>query len=191
MRIGIFGGSFDPVHLGHIKLALSAKKEYKLDKVIFIPAHRPPHKKDKKLLLGRYRLKMLSLALKPFPYFRIGRYELDRKSVTYTYETLEHYRGKFKSSKLFLLIGGDSLAEISGWKKTGKILELADLIVGRRKKINASAPASIGGGVHFIKRRMPDISSSEIRERIRNGRDISGLVRPGVRDYILKNELYC
>jgi nicotinate-nucleotide adenylyltransferase len=189
-RIGIFGGSFDPVHLGHIKLALSAKKEYKLDSVIFVPARRPPHKRNKNLLSGNKRRKMLSLALKPFPCLSIDAYELKKRAAAFTYRTMEHYRSKFPDSKLYFIAGGDSLAEMRTWKNPERILELSELIVGRRKGAGAAVPLKFRGRVNFLKRSLPGISSSEIRGRIKKGTPVSGLVPPEVEKYIVKNELY-
>jgi len=184
-RIGIFGGSFDPVHLGHIKLALSAKREYNLDKVIFVPAYRPPHKKDKKLLPGRFRVKMLSLALKDFPFFCVDKYELNRRTVTYTYNTIEYFRRKYRGDSLYFIAGSDSLAEFRSWKNPEMILRNAELLVGRRK--GAPRHKVLSGylpGVHFLKSGLPDVSSTGIRKGARAALD------PAVKRYITNHGLY-
>lgn len=183
-RIGIFGGSFDPVHLGHIKLALSAKKEYKLDTVIFVPARKPPHKQDKKLLPGKTRLKMLSLALKGLRSVRIDAYELKRPGASYTYRTLEHYSRKFRGAELFFIAGGDSLSDMKHWKRPERILQLAEPITGRRRGARKLP------GARYLKASMPRVSSSEVRSRLRRGLSAAGLVPREVEKYIKANGLY-
>jgi len=183
-RIGIFGGSFDPVHMGHIKLALSAKREYNLDKVIFVPAYRPPHKTDKKLLPGSLRVKMLSLALRRFHFFSVDKFELNRRAVTYTYSTIEHFKNKYRGGRLFFIVGSDSLAQFRSWKNPEKILQNAELLVGRRKGAAAKAPARFRNEVHFLKSRIPEVSSTDIRKGTRTALD------PAVKRYILNHGTY-
>jgi nicotinate-nucleotide adenylyltransferase len=119
---------------------------------------------DKKLLPGSLRVKMLSLALKDFPFFRIDKYELNRRAVTYTYRTLKHFRKKYRGDSLYFIVGSDSLAKFRSWKKPEKILQNAELLVGRRKGAPAKAPAKFADAVHFLKSRIPDISSTSIRK---------------------------
>src|SRR3989339_776506 len=111
MRLGLFGGSFDPVHCGHMELARAARGECGLDRVFFIPALRPPHKKGRALTDARHRLAMLRLAVRPYPAFSISAFELNRKTTTYTYRTLEYFRARYPGAELFFILGSDSLSE--------------------------------------------------------------------------------
>jgi nicotinate-nucleotide adenylyltransferase len=188
LRLGLFGGSFDPVHCGHLQLALAAQKEFKLQKVVFVPARRPPHKKDKELLPAGKRVRMLSLALAPYPGMSISSFELRRKQTTYTYQTLRHFRRKFPDADLFFIIGSDSLNELSTWKRSDLLFTLCRFIVGRRK---GSRPRRTGTApADFLAGCLPAISSSGIRDRVRQGRSIKGLVPPVIERYIRTECLY-
>ena len=136
LRIGLFGGSFDPVHIGHVALARSARKEFKLDKVIFIPAKVPPHKLQKRLTPANVRLKMLSAAIKPYKKFLISRYEIDRKPPTYTYQTVAHFKRFYPGSKLFFIIGMDSFVELKTWKKIDTLMGQLQFIAGKRHGVS-------------------------------------------------------
>lgn len=189
-RVGLFGGSFDPVHKGHIRLALLAKKEFRLNKVIFIPAYKPPHKAHKVLTSPSHRLKMLLLAVKKYPSLSVSSVELDRKKAVYTYQTLEHFSRACPKCDLFFIVGSDSLAEMDNWKKPAKILELSRLIVGRRR--NAAAPASKLGHerVFVLSGQIPPASSSEIRKKIKAGQPYKTMLPTTVHKHIKKHGLY-
>ncbi|MFH1369068.1 MAG: nicotinate-nucleotide adenylyltransferase [Elusimicrobiota bacterium] len=201
-RIGLFGGSFDPVHAGHLKLASLAKKEFRLGKVIFIPAFTPPHKKHKALSNPSRRLKMLSLAIKPHPSFSVSRFELNKRKPVFTYRTLEHFSKKYRGSALFFILGSDSLADIKSWKRPGRILELSELIVGVRK--GAAKPGKPSAGrVHVLRKTLPSVSSTGIRMLAQSSRKtedgrrktdlknkLKGLVPNAVASYIIKNGIY-
>lgn len=190
MRIGLFGGSFDPVHLGHLELAKAAKDEYKLDKIFFIPAKFPPHKLNKKLLSPAKRLGFLSAALKPFKAFKISRYELERGSTTYTYITAAHFKKRFPGAELFFIIGGDSLAELATWKSIGKLAKTLKFIVGKRPGISLDQDFPYRDSVLFVKKKMPCVSSTEIRRLAGLGRPLKGFVPASVEKLILKNGIY-
>lgn len=189
LRIGLFGGSFDPVHNGHLRLAEFAKKEFKLDKVVFIPAYDPPHRKQKKLSPPAARLKMLSLAAGRKPGFEISRYELNKKRPVYTYRMLEHFSKEFRGSTLFFIAGSDSLADMKHWKRPGRILELAEVITGVRKG-SVKPKRSAGGRIHVLSRPIPRVSSTGIRELAAKGAPLKGLVPPAVASYIRKHDIY-
>lgn len=195
-RIGLFGGSFDPVHKGHIRLALLAKKEFRLDKVIFIPAYKPPHKTQKVLTSPRHRLKMLALAVKKYPALSVSLLEINRKKPVYTYQTLESFAKTCPKCDLFFIAGSDSLADMENWKKPSRILELSRLIVGRRKNSGAgSSFASLAAKfgherVFVISGQLPPVSSSDIRKRIKTGRPYRALLPAAVYKHIKKHGLY-
>ncbi len=189
LRIGLFGGSFDPVHSGHLQLARAALSEFRLDRIIFIPARQPPHKQQRKMTAVAHRCAMLSLALRPYRSFRVSKYELNRPSTTYTYQTLRYFHRRFPRAELFFIIGSDSLAELHAWKRSGLLAKLSVFIAGKRP----DAPAGkylFPGDVRFLKKPIRRVSSSDIRERGAKGRSLKGLVPEAVRKYILKQKLY-
>jgi nicotinate-nucleotide adenylyltransferase len=190
VRLGIFGGSFDPVHRGHLQLAILATKEFNLEKVFFVPARQPPHKKGKKLTPARDRMAMLSKAIEPYPRFTISRFELERKSTTYTYQTLNSFKRQFPSARLFFLMGSDSLAELHTWKNAAALARLCDFIVGVRKGAPKRCRLALANKVHYISRPILPISSSLVRERVQSGRPIKRLVPPAVERYIENKKLY-
>lgn len=190
MKIGLFGGSFDPVHNGHIKLAKAALKELRLDTVIFIPAKYPPHKLNKKLLPAATRLKLLSIALKPYNNFTISRYELARKSVTFTFRTVSHFRKLYPSAELFFIIGGDSLAELKTWKNAEKLAETIRFLVGKRPGIKIPAPVPFKDSVLFIKQKLPEVSSSCVRARAALNQSLKRLVPFEVEKEIFSKGIY-
>ncbi|MBN1620963.1 MAG: nicotinate (nicotinamide) nucleotide adenylyltransferase [Endomicrobiales bacterium] len=189
-RIGLFGGSFNPVHNGHISLALASKKELKLKKVIFIPAALPPHKKTVCLAPKKHRLNMIKIALKKHAFFEISRFELKRKRSTYTYQTVQYFIKKYPKKELFLIIGSDSLRELNTWKKPEFLLKKCSIVVGKRGKIPVSTPLIGNRRILRIKESIPPVSSSYIRYQAGNKRSIRGLVPKNVERYILKNSLY-
>jgi len=187
-RIGLFGGSFDPVHIGHIELARAAREEFDLDKVIFIPAKQPPHKLVKHLSSAAARLKMLKAALKPFNDFTISRYELGRKPTTYTYQTAAHFKKLYPCSELFFIIGTDSLVELDTWKEIGRLVKEVRFIAGKRPGIKTGGRYC--GSVKLLKKKLPGVSSSKVRELSASGRSLRGFVPAPVEKVLRKSRLY-
>lgn len=188
-RIGLFGGSFDPVHRGHIALARMAAHELELDEVIFIPAKKPPHKLSKQLAPARHRASMLKAAIAAYPKFSISDFELKRPSTTFTYQTVEYFKKKFPGSQLFFIIGTDSLADLATWKRIGHLMELCVFVAGKRPGA-AAKNAPHAGKVLFLSKAAPAISSTEIRGLAAAGHSLAGLVSPSVAGYIHRNGLY-
>ena len=188
-RIGIFGGSFDPVHNGHLELALLAKKEYSLDRVIFVPAYHPPHKKTRKLTSANHRLKMLKLSLKPYPFFYISHFELNKKKPVYTYQTVRYFKDRFKNSEIFFIMGSDSLAEIKTWKKPSLIASSCAIITGKRAGI-VLKQAPFKRSILFLTKKIADISSTQIRENIQHNKPINKFVPVQVEKHIKTNRIY-
>jgi len=189
LRLGLFGGSFDPVHNGHMQLAVAAQKECALNKVIFIPAWQPPHK-ARTLAPAKDRVKMLKLAIAPYPDFRISGFELKRKKTTFTYQTVEHFHSLYPAAKLFFLLGTDSLAELGTWKNIDILASLCTFIAGKRKGVSLKKPASLAPAVHILRKPIAPVSSTQIREYVIRGRPIKGLVPQPVYEYILHHGLY-
>jgi len=184
MRLGLFGGSFDPVHLGHLVLADCCLEQAELDEVWFVPAAEQPLKPHGPRANAAHRLAMLKLALVSRPEYRISTIELDRGGVSYTVDTLEAIRVQQPAAELFFLMGADSLAELPRWHRAEEVCQLATpLIVGRA---GVEIPADV------LQIKMPDtpISSSQIRKSIAAGEDWNDLVEPAVATYINQHTLY-
>jgi len=187
MRIGILGGTFDPIHKGHLRLATAARRKLRLDRIIFIPANIAPHKKNRELLPASERYRMARLAIKGKPYFGISDYEIKKGGISYSVDTLKAFRKKTgKKAKLFFLTGSDSLSQLKAWKDFDKIAQLAEFVVAARpghsiKRIN---------GVHIIRVPTLDVSSTYIRERIKKGLSVKKFLTTGVYGYINKKGFY-
>ncbi|MCX5782037.1 MAG: nicotinate-nucleotide adenylyltransferase [Elusimicrobia bacterium] len=190
MRIGLFGGSFDPIHNGHLKLALDSKINFNLDKVIFIPAKIPPHKKTKILAKSNHRTRMILTAIKPYPFFSLSRYEINKKSTTYTFNTLRYFEKKYPNADIFFLIGSDSLNELKSWKNIGDFKTLCSFIVAQRKGYKPDKNNKYLKNAYFTKNEIQNISSSSIRNLIKKGKTVSGLVPKSIETYIIKKKLY-
>jgi len=194
-RIGIFGGTFDPPHKGHIAIAEQARKQLCLDKIYFVPAYIPPHKL--KIHLGQkhssmtaiHRLKMVKLAIKGRKEFKVSTIELKRKGISYTVDTIKNFKRQFPNAELVMIIGADNLAQFQSWKSPETILALASLAVYKRKGFNKylkNPPITF----EQIKGRILQVSSTEIRNRIRKGMSIESLVPECVANYIEQYSLY-
>ena len=184
MRVGVFGGTFDPVHVGHLAIANAALESVPLDRVLFIPARRAPLKERGPVADESDRLRMLELAVDGEPRFFVSRIELDRSGPSYTVETLEQLAG---SDDLFLILGSDAMANLPRWKDPGRIAELATLSVAERP----GAPDRVGDApiVRFDAPRL-DISSRELRARAARGLSLRYLVPEPVWKYIEARGLY-
>ncbi len=191
LRIGIFGGAFNPPHKGHLFLARKAKELLKLDKIIFIPAGRAPHRRIERDS-SRTRYKMVSLAIKNYPYFKVSDIEIKRKSRSFTIETVKKFkRNHSKNTKIYFIIGGDEALKIQKWKEYRELLKVCKFIVFPRKDFNLkSIDPWVKERVKFLNLDVPDISSSEIRSRTRFKKAIYRFVSPQVERYIKEHKLY-
>jgi nicotinate-nucleotide adenylyltransferase len=187
-RVGILGGTFDPPHNGHIAIARAALKELGLDKVVFIPARIPPHKTKRIIASPEDRFNMLRLAIDAYPDFEISRIELDRPGPSYTADTLERLRAIDPETELVLLIGTDNVSEIEGWHEPERIATLATLAAANRPGFNPGG--KYADRVVYFDMPPMDISSTEVRNRIRADMPITDLVPPEVESYIIKRRLY-
>jgi nicotinate-nucleotide adenylyltransferase len=200
MRLGIFGGSFDPVHYGHLLLAECCREQCRLDAVWFLPAAVPPHKRDRQLAPAAARIEMLELAIAGHPAFSVSRCEVDRGGVNYTVDTLGHFHAQDAAGELYLLLGADMLYDLPGWREPTRVCELATPIVVRR---SGTEPVDLGclsgevsrEGIERIRRHqveMPEIgiSSTEIRRRVASGLSIRYQTPPAVERYIQTHGLY-
>jgi nicotinate-nucleotide adenylyltransferase len=188
-RIGIFGGTFDPPHKGHIAIAEQAKRQLGLDCVWFIPAYIPPHKHQHSPTSAQHRLKMIKLAVSGRKIFKISAIELKRRGISYTIDTLKVFKQQFPEAELVLIIGADNLSQFNAWKSPRTILQLASLAVYKRKGFNPSLKDSAIDFV-ILKGRMLRVSSTEIRNRIEKGLPIRALVPNPIVLYIKRHLLY-
>ncbi len=197
MRLGLLGGTFDPVHRGHLALARAARDELGLDEVLFLPAGQPWRKAGRMIASNEHRLAMLRRALEDEPAFQVSRLELERPGPSYTADTLEAIRDDRPEDELFFLLGEDALMDLPNWARPQRILELARLAVARRvdtspEALEEAERRSPGLGERVIWLKMPAVavSATEIRERMREGQPISDLVPATVEEYIRKQGLY-
>lgn len=197
MRLGILGGTFDPIHHGHLLAAQEAHYQLCLDRVLFVPAGSPHHKPEQPVTAPHHRLRMIELAIAGKVHFGISQVDLDRPAPCYTLDTLRLLRAEIGTGIEFLfLIGSDSLADIRNWHRPSQILELCDLAVVRRpgfgfdlKALEAQIPG-LTEHLHWIQMPLLEISSSNLRQRVKSGKPISYLVPGAVERYIEEQRLY-
>jgi len=187
-KLGILGGTFDPPHVGHLILAQSALEKFQLDKILFMPAARQPHKQNKEVTSAEIRLALLKLAIKNNSRFEISEIEIKRPGLSYTCDTLKELSNIYARSQFYLIVGGDNITDIETWKHPEQIFSMA-------KVIAATRPNSKPGGFHIDKidifdSPQIDISSTMIRKLVKNGRSIKYLVPDEIEKYIIDNNLY-
>jgi len=193
LRVGVLGGTFDPVHRGHLALARAARDELTLDEVLFVPAGRPWRKAGRIVAPAQDRLAMLRLALAGEAAFRLETMELDRTGPAYTADTLEALRAARPDDELFCILGEDALADLPNWVRPERILELATLAVARREGVPKAAGERLPGlseRVVWLKMPLVPVSATEIRERVRRGLPVDELVPAAVAAYIREHDLY-
>ncbi len=190
MRIGILGGSFDPIHKGHLALAQESAKQFNLDKILFIPASHPPHKKeDHHLTSAPLRARMIALAIQDDPRWELCDLELRRPGVSYTVDTLRELRKLYpQPHELFFIAGADSFNDLKDWKEPKELLKLCEWIVAPRP--SSKLPEPLPSGFHLLKIAPILVSATELRSRIERGEDISEWVPEKVRDYMKKQKIY-
>ncbi|HRY28909.1 MAG TPA: nicotinate-nucleotide adenylyltransferase [Elusimicrobiota bacterium] len=191
MKFGILGGTFDPVHRAHVALAEAALRELKLDRVFFVPAGRPPLKNAGSVSPARHRLALLRAALRGRPKFRILLWELRRSGVSYTHHTVAYLRKRYPAAEGYLLIGGDSLKNFTRWRRWTWLLRNIRVVVGRRPGVGlGGVPSNLRKRVIFLKKKLPAVSATEIRRRVRAGETLNGFVVPAVAGHVRRAGLY-
>lgn len=196
-RLGVLGGTFDPIHHGHLVAAQEAHYQLALDRVLFVPAGNPHHKPELPATAPHHRLRMIELAITGKPHFGISRVDLDRPAPCYTLDTLRLLRSALGEGCEFVFVAGaDSLGDIRNWHRPRQILELCDLGIVQRPDVRvdfAALEAQLPGlteRLHWIQMPLLEISSSDLRQRVRRGLPISYLVPPAVEKYIEEHALY-
>lgn len=183
MKTGLFGGAFNPLHNGHLEVARSAIKTAGLDRVIFIPTGNAPHKAESGISRSD-RLEMVKLAIKSEDKMFVSDYELNRSEISYSADTVEHFKELYPGDELFFIMGDDSYNKLGSWYEPERIIKVCKLLVFPREGVN-NGPDAI-----FIKMNKVEVSSKEIRERIKTGKDFKNLLPKSVFDYIIKGDLY-
>ncbi|OPJ63772.1 nicotinate-nucleotide adenylyltransferase [Clostridium oryzae] len=198
-KIGVFGGTFDPIHIGHLYIANEAFYTLKLDKIIFMPSGNPPHKINNSITDAKIRYNMVKSAIKDRKEFVISDYEVRKESYSYTYETLEYLKGKEgKDAILYFITGCDCLFDLDKWKRPDKILENCKFVVFNRPGYNlkdiesqkAKYEKQYNAEIIFLDILKLDISSTYIRNNIMDGKNVSFFLTEGVKDIIKKEKLY-
>ena len=198
MKIGILGGTFDPVHLGHLSIAKKALEELALDKLIIVPAKLQPFKMDVPVTIGKHRLEMLKLAFEGLERVTVSDYELNQNEVSYTINTLNAFKKKYPDSEIWFLLGTDSFLKIEIWKNAKDLLTQFNLIVGARpgykdKELDIQIKyleKTYGTEIYKLSNEKFDISSTDIRNSISQGKAIDEFVPLAVERYITEYALY-
>lgn len=198
-RIGISGGTFDPIHNGHLVVAQEVMERFDLDKILFIPVGIPPHKLEKKVTCAEHRYNMVLDAISTNPFFEASRIEIDRHGYTYTIDTLRYIKSLFgEDCKLYFIIGADIVSELVTWKQYEAVFKLCEFVAVNRlgtdekefyKEIDY-LKNKYSAIFHSIKLPLFEISSTDIRERVKSHRAIKYFVPEKVEKYIYKNKLY-
>jgi nicotinate-nucleotide adenylyltransferase len=202
MRLGVYGGTFDPVHYGHLLVAECCREQLRLDRVWFLPASVPPHKQGRQLTPGSQRIEMLELAIGGHEAFEVCRYEIERGGVNYTVDTLAHFKAEDPARELFFLMGADSLRELATWKEPERLFELAVIVAVGRRDAQLGEVACDEAGYDALGSKwtlgrgawvdMPciELSSSDIRRRVSAGESIRYRTLRAVEKYIESHGLY-
>lgn len=197
-RLGIYGGSFDPVHLGHLLLAETCREACELDRVLFLPCGKSPHKPHGALATGQQRAEMLEFAVAGDPRFGVCCIELERSGPSFTVETLRQLHDEQPDSELFFLMGADSLADLPLWREPLAILKLATVVAVNRGErpppdlmtLEARLGPIVRERVRLVTMPAIELSATEIRERVRDGRGVRFRVPRAVEEYIRQQGVY-
>lgn len=195
-KLGIMGGTFDPIHLAHIYIAEEAKRQLNLDKVLFMPAGSQPLKINKNVTKASLRLEMVKEAIKGIDYFEVSDYEIKKKGMSYTYLTVENF--KAPNRKVFFITGADCLMDLEMWNGVNRIFNACEFVVFTRpgydeeklKVQKMKIEEKYNKKVILIHVNSPNISSTMIREKIRDGKKVDNLLSKNVLNIIQKEELY-
>jgi nicotinate-nucleotide adenylyltransferase len=195
-RIGIMGGTFDPIHLAHLFAAEEARFKFNLEKVIFVPCGVPAHKKPYEVTPAEHRYAMVLLATANNPYFEVSRIEIDREGPSYAIDTVMAFRQLYgEDASIYFITGADAVLEILTWKETDKLIRLCKFIAVTRPGYDLSKISEVLGeeyasAIEILQIPGMDISSTAIRQRVRNGEPIRYLVPEMVYHYIMQHKLY-
>lgn len=200
MKIGIMGGTFDPIHNGHLMLGRAALEAFGLDRVWYMPNGNPPHKDSSSIETDVHdRVEMVRLAISSCREFRLEPYEAKRREVSYSYSTMEYFRGIYPEDDFYFIIGADSLFMIDKWVHPERIFPTCTVLAAYRDEINTrqameekirKLTETYGARIRLLVTPLVRISSHELRNEVREGRSIAGYVPEAVNTYILEKHLY-
>ena len=197
-RVGIMGGTFNPIHIGHLLIAENAYEEYQLDEVLFLPSKNPPHKEGYDVAKEEERKKMISLAVEGNGHFSFSELEFERDGKTYSVDTMEILKKRYPENEYFYLIGADSLYNLESWHRAEDLMRMTRFLVATRdhhsyNEMNVFAEClrgAYGADIAFLNTPTIEISSSELREKVRLNKSIMYFVPDKVREYIIAHRLY-
>ncbi|WP_414713603.1 nicotinate-nucleotide adenylyltransferase [Schnuerera sp.] len=197
-KVGIMGGTFDPIHNGHLILAEYSRMILNLDKIFFIPTGKPPHKDGMNITSDIHRYNMTLLAINSNPYYYLSSIEIEREGITYTIDTIKYLKSRYKDTDFYFILGSDSLYQIHKWKDHKELLSLCNFIVAKREDLDYKTLEykvkelnnNYESNIYILESPLIDISSSEIRNRINKQLSIKYMVPNSVEIYIEKNKLY-
>ncbi len=189
-RIGVYGGTFDPIHNTHLEIARAALRHANLDRVLFVVAARPPHKRGEIFADAEDRLELVRAAIADAPGMEVSRLELDRTGYSFTVDTLGLLHHQHPGAALFLILGYDSLVELPGWRDPKGILDRAHILAAPRPGVAPAVPPMLDGHYDLLPFQEQDVSSTDIRARIAAGEDVSAWLPPSVECLIRQKGLY-
>ncbi|MFH1678957.1 MAG: nicotinate-nucleotide adenylyltransferase [Candidatus Omnitrophota bacterium] len=187
MKIGILGGTFNPIHLGHLIMAEEVRQKVGLNKVVFVPANLPPHKENGEIILASHRIKMLRLAIRENPYFSVSDIEIKRGGRSYTIDTIKEFSKIYRGDELYFIIGSDLFKYLNEWKDLKEIISLVKFIVVTRPGYPLE---NLPDYITTIEIRAVDISAFGVRQFIKESHSFRYLVPEVVRRYIISKGLY-
>lgn len=185
-KIGIFGGSFNPPHIGHLVCAQWVYEQLHLDKIVFLPSGIPPHQHKKETICGKHRKEMTRRAISPYPYFELDSIEVDTPKKHYTFDTITALKEKYDNAKLYFIIGGDMVDDLKTWYRIDELVELVQFVGVNRPGSKMVTPYSI----QVVEAPLMAISSSLIRQRVQERNPVDLLLPTGVLEYIEAEKLY-
>ena len=197
-QLGIMGGTFNPIHNGHLYLAREAREQYNLEQVLFLPSGTPYMKDQREVLPSELRVMMTKLAIQDEPYFSISTMEIEKEGNTYTYETLEALKSMYPETDLFFILGADSLFAMEDWRLPERVFASCKILAAIRDDVSIDEikeqayylEHKFDADIFILKTNAVDISSSMIRKQLSEGTSVKGLIPDAVYDYILNHNLY-
>lgn len=197
-KTGIMGGSFNPIHNGHLEIAKCAKEEYELDDILFIPNNCPPHKDSSEMIDAKMRLQMVKLAIQQYPQYTVSDREIKKGGLSFTYLTVTELKEEYPDTDFYFLMGADSLADFRKWRHAEIIAKKCHVLAAMRdemgnedvKRLAEELSAEYHGDFSLLEIPQTDISSTQIRRDIREGKRITGKVPEVVEQYIYEHHLY-
>ncbi len=186
-RIGILGGTFNPIHIGHLMIAQAVLEKFNLDKVVFVPSYLPPHKSGRNLIDAEHRLRMVRLAVRGNRNFTVSHFEIAKGGKSYSVNTVRHFRQCYPNAKLFFIIGSDHIAKLHTWKNIAEVVKMVSFVAVYRPGFK-----TIHSRIQVKSMLIPAVhtSSSDIRRRLVAGKTVKHLVPENVLRYIRKYKLY-